>query len=277
MNIQPQKLTLSAWNQLLLHTLGFMFSASGLLTLFATVFLGGGSIFLLLTYIPNDKVNYYLLQPAILVIYVIFTLARNKSGGITISSGYEFRNFLVSILTGLVITALMSIIIFGLQHYIFSEASAAVTGSHTVSEPLTFIESSGPSPSKAFGIPEFTGAFKAFSVIYFMLFTLVPGCVLFLAMVSICEGPLRKNIGMIFMASLQNVQSLVILSFISFCILSIWSYCIQRNEVMVFLSVFPLVYLTLLTYVIAEQIFIPWKRLHSRKREPTTSGIKRGL
>jgi len=262
MQISTPKLTLSDWNPMMMQSLKIMLSASGLLMIAVVIALGGGGVNFIMSRVSMQGLGYFITQPAILSIYFICLLARYRSGNPRLSAGKEVRNALLSIGLGIVITVMLLGILFAVRSYVPAVHAAEVQpvfngAAHTTLHPVPF------QPVAVQFTQVFPVMFNIFSIATFAVITVVPITGVLIGAVVNCNAPLRRNLGVLSKGIFRNFGTLILLSVFSFFLMALWSWAALQSEILIFTSVFPLIFLSVLSYVIAEQIFMPAKRLNT--------------
>lgn len=256
----PRKLALSEWNAMLFHSLKLMFSVPGMLMFIVIVGFGGGSIALILAQVKVQGLGYFITQPAIFTIYFVCLLARYRSGNASLPAGKEIRNVIFNVVMGIAVTILLLFILWAVRSYI-PAVNAAETQPVVASAPTAF--STSTQKSVDFG-SAFPVMFNIFSIATFSVFSVVPFVAVIIGALVNCNAPLHRNLGLLFRGLLRNIGTMLMFSILTVCLLSMWSYMALKGELFVFLSVLPIAFLSVFSYVIAEQIYMPEKCLFNR-------------
>lgn len=259
---QPRKLELGDWNPMMVHTARLIFSGHGLLMLAVTVIVGGGGIWLLMGKLTMQGLGYFIVQPSILSLYLICCLARYRSGNPRLPAKREARNIVISVMMGALATAALLSVLFALRVYTpaanAAELHAVPVGSSSVLSPSSY------QPLAVSFISVFPVMFNIFSIASFTILGCLPFLAVLVGAIVNCDAPLHRNVTLMLRGLLKNIGTMVLLSLFSFCLMGGWSYLALRHEALIFTSVVPLVFLFVLSYVMAEQIYLPEKSLTNK-------------
>lgn len=262
MHNYPRKLALSDWNTMLFHSLKLMFSISGLIMIAVIIGFGGGSISLLMGQVTMQGLGYFIIQPAIFTIYFVCLITRYRSGNDFLPVSKELRNVILNVLMGIVVTILLLLILWLIRIYIPSANAADVPPSITNAPAGLSPQTIQPMPV-SFG-SVFPVMFNIFSIATFSVLVCVPFVAVIIGVMVNCNAPMHRNLGLLFRGLFRNIGTMLLFSFFAVCLLALWSYMAVRNEYLIFLSALPLAFLSVFSYVIAEQIYMPEKCLFKR-------------
>ncbi|WP_435322280.1 hypothetical protein [Klebsiella sp. HN106] len=262
MHNYPRKLAISEWNTMLFHSLKLMFSVSGLLMFAVIIGFGGGAISLIMGQVTMQGLGYFIIQPAVFAIYFVCLLARYRSGNASLPIGKEFRNVILNVLMGVAVTILLLLLLWSIRIYI-PTASAADVQPAITNAPVGL----SPQPFKATPVSfgsVFPVMFNIFSIATFSVLAFVPFVAVIIAALVNVNAPLHRNLGLLFRGLHRNIGTMVVFSIFTVCLMALWSYMAVKSEYLIFLSALPLAYLSVFSYVIAEQIYMPEKCLFKR-------------
>ncbi|EIZ1085894.1 hypothetical protein MPI44_004442 [Klebsiella oxytoca] len=262
MHNYPRKLALSDWNTMLFHSLKLMFSVSGLIMITIVIGFGGGSISLIMGQVTMQGLGYFIIQPAIFTIYFVCLLTRYRSGNDFLPVGKEFRNVILNVLMGIAVTILLLFILWSIRIYI-PAANAADVPPSIINAPAGLSPQTYQPTPVSFG-SVFPVMFNIFSIATFSVLVCVPFVAVIIGAMVNCNAPLHRNLGLLFRGLFRNIGTMLLFSFFTVCLMALWSYIALRNEYLIFLSALPLTFLSVFSYVIAEQIYMPEKCLFKR-------------
>lgn len=250
---------------MMIQSLKLIFSASGLLMIAIMIAFGGGGVNFIMSKVSMQGLGYFIAQPAILTIYLICLLARYRSGNPRLSAGNECRNFFVSIFIGVIVTAAMLAVLIAFRSFMPNVHAA---------EAQPYLNAAGSTPNH----PEpyhpvtvtfsqvFPVMFNMFSIATFSVICVVPFAGVLIGAIVNCNAPLHRNVDVLLKGIVKNTSTLILLSVFSFFLMALWSWAAIQNDLLIFSSVLPLIFLSVLSYVIAEQIFLPTKKITSRSQ-----------
>ncbi|MDI9095013.1 MULTISPECIES: hypothetical protein [Providencia] len=256
----PRKLALSDWNMMMKHSLKLMLSMSGLAMCAIFVIIGGGAIYLIMGKISMIGLGYFILQPAVITIYLACLLARYRSGNNALPVGKELRNIILALLIGTVATALL-ISLLWLLHLYMPVAGAAETHPVISASTDNVITPQSLKPQSVAFVSVFPVMFNIYSIATLSMMGVLPCIGIIIGVLVNCNAPLHKNLGILCRGLFRNIGTMIIFSLFTFCLLSFWSVMALKGDMYVFLSLIPLTFLSVMAYVIAEQIYMPEKRL----------------
>lgn len=254
----PRKLVLADVNIMMMHSLKLMFSISGLMMILFTIAFGGGSISFLMGKVSIQGIGYFIAQPPILTLYVICLLSRYRSGNESLSVGKELRNLFLSVLLSICATVILLVCLWFFQFY-FSGAQAAEVQS-VIDSPVGITpEAFKPQLPGFFSL--FPLMFNMYSIAMFSIMVVIPYAGIIIGALVNCNAPLHRNLKLIAYGLWRNIFMMGLISFFSFSLFASWSFLAVKSAWMIYMSALPLVFLSVLSYVIAEQIFMPEKAL----------------
>jgi len=256
----PRKLALSDWNMMMKHSFKIMFSIYGLIMFSSFVVIGGGAVYLIIGKVSMAGLGYFILQPAVISIYLVCLLARYRSGNESLSVGKEIRNLTLTVLLGIFITFILLTILWFIHSSIPSAGAAETQPLLATSTDKVMAPISPYAQSVSF-MSAFTVMYNIYSIATFSMMGVLPCIGIFIGAMVNCNAPLHKNLGVLCRGLYRNIGTMVILSIFTFCLMSLWSALALKGDAYVFISVIPLTFLAVMAYVIAEQIYMPEKRL----------------
>ncbi|SUC33680.1 Uncharacterised protein [Providencia rustigianii] len=242
------------------HSLKLMLSMSGLAMCAIFVIIGGGAIYLIMGKISMIGLGYFILQPAVITIYLACLLARYRSGNNALPVGKELRNIILTLLIGTVATALL-ISLLWLLHIYMPVAGAAETHPVISASTDNVITPQSLKPQSVAFVSVFPVMFNIYSIATLSMMGVLPCIGIIIGVLVNCNAPLHKNLGILCRGLFRNIGTMIIFSLFTFCLLSFWSVMALKGDMYVFLSLIPLTFLSVMAYVIAEQIYMPEKRL----------------
>lgn len=259
MHNYPRKLAISNWNTMLFHSLKLMFSVSGLLMIAVIIGFGGGAISLIMGQVTIQGLGYFIIQPAVFTIYFVCLFARYRSGNDYLPIGKELRNVILNVLMGIAVTILLLLFLWLIRIYIpitnAAEVQPTITSTPAGLSPQNF----QPTPVSFSSV--FPVMFNIFSIAIFSVLGFVPFVAIIIGALVNCNAPIHRNIGLLLRGLFRNIGTMVLFSILTVCLMALWSYMAVKSEYLIFLSALPLAFLSVFSYVIAEQIYMPEKCL----------------